>query len=418
MKKEINFGIGFITGRPNVCRIINSYYKHLVEQVQDMDVKVNFTVFILFDLGYQFTTRTDFYGILPDVYKYMRIKYITPEEIDEEKKILMSKYGLTKGEADLFIGKGYAKARNMILYTALRKKMDYLLFWDDDEYPLANIKDEGDNEINWQKQQTIKHHILNIKNADITCGDRCGIMNPVPYIEYNETLQEEEYKAFIEGISNEVITWDYVSKTRKKNGFLKYASSEIASGTKKPEVISKDGEAPVMYGSNLCLNLNHIDKIPAFYNPPGARGEDTFFACATVAKKTKVLSIPVYHFHDGFLKFTGLMKEKYPKQNLKISLDDNGIEQRFYKAALGWIKYKPLYFYINERENYREIMDTAIKNLEKGVESVSKQFETCDFECFVPELQDYDKNVKKHYQEFLDTNKIWDKLKEQMVNEK
>ena len=116
---------------------------------------MNFTVFILFDLGYQFTTRLDFYGILPDVYKYMKIKYITPEEIDEEKKILMSKYGLTKGEADLFIGKGYAKARNMILYTALRKKMDYLLFWDDDEYPLANIKDEGDNEINWQKLQTI-----------------------------------------------------------------------------------------------------------------------------------------------------------------------------------------------------------------------------------------------------------------------
>ena len=145
MKKEINFGIGFITGRPNVCRIINSYYKHLVEQVQDMDVKVNFTVFILFDLGYQFTTRTDFYGILPDVYKYMRIKYITPEEIDEEKKILMSKYGLTKNEADLFIGKGYAKARNMILYTALRKKMDYLLFWDDDEYPVATLKDNGRN---------------------------------------------------------------------------------------------------------------------------------------------------------------------------------------------------------------------------------------------------------------------------------
>ena len=181
-------------------------------------------------MGYQFTTRLDFYGILPDVYKYMKIKYITPEEIDEEKKILMSKYSLTKNEADLFIGKGYAKARNMILYTALRKKMDYLLFWDDDEYPLANVKEEGDTEIKWLKQPTIKQHILNIKNVDITCGDRCGIMNPVPYIEYNETLQEEEYKAFIEGISNEVITWDYVSKTRKKNGFLKYATSDIALG--------------------------------------------------------------------------------------------------------------------------------------------------------------------------------------------
>lgn len=417
MKKEINFGIGFITGRPNVCRIINSYYKHIVDQVQDMDVKVNFTVFILFDLAYQFTTRADFYGILPEVYKHMKIKYITPEEIDEEKKVLMSKYGLTKQEADTFIGKGYAKARNMILYTALRKKMDYLLFWDDDEYPLANVKEEGDTEINWLKQPTIKQHILNIKDVDITCGDRCGIMNPVPYIEYNETLQEEEYKAFIEGISNEVITWDYVSKTRVKNGFLKYATSDIALGKKKPEIVSKEGEAPVMYGSNLCLNLNHIDKIPAFYNPPGARGEDTFFACATVDKKTTVLSIPVYHFHDGFLKFTGLMKEKYPKQTLKISLEDNGIEQRFYKAALGWIKYKPLYFYINERENYRQIMDTAIENLSKGVESVSKQFETCDFGCFVPELQEYDKNVKKHYQEYLETNRIWDNLKGQMIKE-
>ena len=142
----------------------------------------------------------------------------------------------------------------MILHTALRKKMDYLLFWDDDEYPLANVKKTEDSEIDWLKQDTIKHHILNIQNSDITCGDRCGIMNPVPYIEYNETLNEEQYKAFINGISNEVITWDYVQKTRKKNGFLKYADEDIALGKKETKVISKEGQAPVMYGSNLCLN--------------------------------------------------------------------------------------------------------------------------------------------------------------------
>ena len=111
------------------------------------------------------------------------------------------------------------------------------------------------------------------------------------------------------------------------------------------------------------------------------------------------------------------MKEKYPKQTLKISLEDNGIEQRFYKAALGWIKYKPLYFYINEREKYREIIDTAIEDLKKSVGSISEQFETCDFDCFVTELQDYDKNVKKHYNEYLETNKIWDKLKFKVIEE-
>ena len=92
MKKEINFGIGFITGRPNVCKIIHSCTKFLVEQVKELDGKVNFTIFVLFDLGYQFTTRTDFYGILPEVYKDVNIKYITPEAIDEDKKKLMSKF--------------------------------------------------------------------------------------------------------------------------------------------------------------------------------------------------------------------------------------------------------------------------------------------------------------------------------------
>lgn len=416
MKKDINFGIGFITGRPNVCKIINSYAKYLVEQVQDLDYKVNFTIYILFDLGYQFTTRTDFYGILPEVYKYINIKYITPEEIDEDKKVLISKYDISASDADLFLGKGYAKARNAILYNALKMKMDYLLFWDDDEYPLADMR-EG-NEITWVKQPTIRKHLESISKADITVGDRCGVMSPIPYIEYNDVLQEEDYKNFINGISNEVINWENVEKTRVKDGFLKYAESDIALAKIKPKKISKQGETPIIYGSNLCLNLKHIDKIPAFYNPPGARGEDSFFACATVDKNTEVVSIPAYHFHDGFLKFTGLMKEKFPKRPLKVELEDNGIEQRFYKATLGWIKYKPLYFYINDRENYKKIIEESIENLEKSVDKVSEQFETCDFRSLITEIKDYDKNVKKHYKEYLRTTEIWDELKAKIIQEK
>ncbi len=416
MKKEVNFGIGFITGRPNVCKIINSYAKYLVEQVQDLETKVNFTIYILFDLGYQFTTRTDFYGILPEIYKYANIKYITPEEIDEEKKVLISKYGLSGADADLFIGKGYAKARNAILYHALKMKMDYLLFWDDDEYPLADMR--NNNEITWVKQDTIRKHLESISKTDITVGDRCGVMSPIPYIEYNETLQEDDYKNFIDGISNEVISWENVNKTRVKDGFLKYADEDIALAKIKPKKISKAGETPIIYGSNLCLNLNHIEKIPAFYNPPGARGEDSFFACATVSKNTEVVSVPAYHFHDGFLKFTGLMKEKFPKRPLKIVLEDNGIEQRFYKATLGWIKYKPLYFYINEKENYKKIIEDSIENLEKSVDKLSEQFETCDFRSLIAELKDYDKNVKKHYKEYIRTTEIWDELKNKIKNEK
>lgn len=412
MKKEINFGIGFITGRPNVCKIINTYAKYLVEQVKDMKVKVNFTIFVLFDLGYQFTTRTDFYGILPEVYKYLNVKYITPEEIDEEKKIIMSKYDLTFKEADLFIGKGYAKARNAIMYNAIKMKMDYLLFWDDDEYPLADIR--KNNEITWIKQPTIKRHLEIIEKSDITCGDRCGIVSPIPYIEYNDVLKEEDYKNFINGISNEVISWESVKKTRAKDGFLKYADEDLANGKVESKIISQPGEAPIIYGSNLCLNLDHIDKIPAFYCPPNARGEDSIFACATVEKETKVMSVPVYHFHDGFLKFTSLMKERFPKKPLKIVLEDNSVEQRFYKATIGWTKYKPLYFYLTDKKHYKEIIKDSKINLEKSASKMNTLFETCDFTSLIDILDEYDKNVEKHYKEYLETNRIWDKIKKKI----
>ena len=76
MSKVIKFGIGFVTGRPNICKLINNTCKHLAEQVNKSDVKIELTIFILFDLQYQFTTRIDFYGLMPDVYKNVNIKYL------------------------------------------------------------------------------------------------------------------------------------------------------------------------------------------------------------------------------------------------------------------------------------------------------------------------------------------------------
>ena len=154
MNNEINFGIGFISGRPNVCKIINNYGQFMVDQLKEFDVKVNLTIYILFDLSYQHTIRTDFYGILPKVYKNIRIKYITPENILEYQKVLMSRYKMTKEETKLFLGNGYAKARNTILYCAMQHKMDYILFWDDYEYPVASVLNE-DNTLSWIKQKNL-----------------------------------------------------------------------------------------------------------------------------------------------------------------------------------------------------------------------------------------------------------------------
>lgn len=409
MGKEVNLGIGFISGRPNVCKIINSYEQFIREQLRALDIVVNITVYILYDLNYQHTIRTDFYGILPRAYKNLRVKYITPENIIEYEKILMSRYNMTREQAKLFIGNGYAKARNTILYCAMQHHMDYILFWDDDEYPVANVMEQG--ELVWIKQKNILEHMKHIENVDVTYGYRCGMMNPIPYIQYTEDIKEEDYKHFIDGLENEVISWEKIQKMRENPSCIAYADQEIANGNKRPELIKGIGKENYVLGSGICLNLNHLEKIPAFYNPPNARGEDTFFSCSLRGKEAMILRIPTYHFHDSFLQFENIMKGKFPRELTKIGLKDADIEQRFLKATIGWTRYKPLLHYINDRKDYRRIIDKAKEDLRISVDKISTAFWTCDFSCLLNELDKYDKDVEKHYEEYLKVNELWDKLK-------
>ncbi len=409
MDDTIKFGIGFVTGRPNVCKIINSTYERLINQFKKIDKKVELTAYILFDLGYQFTTRIDFYGIIPNVYKDLTIKYITPEDIEEEKKKLIGREEFSKSDVELFFGHGHAKGRNSLMYYALKDKIDYLLFWDDDEYPVACIRDEGTNEITWKEQDNIAMHLRYIENADVTIGYHCGYISPIPYVELDEDVDERKFKCYIEALGNDIISWDSIKEKFVKYNGITYADSKIASGIGEFE-IKAEGAGKWVSGSTLCLNLKHLSRIPAFYNPEGARGEDTFFS--TRLLESKVIKVPVYHFHDGFLKYTNIARGNYPKTLRKIKSSEEKIEERFFKASKGWIRYKPLFEYITNKENYEENIAETRKKLEEGIPEVNKLFDNSDFNILLKDLDKYDKNVKKHYNEYIKTNEIWNKLKE------
>ena len=405
MNDTIEFGIGFVTGRPNVCKIINNYYKNMIEQLERTGKKVNLTIFLLYDLNYQYTARTDFYSIIPEVYKNIRIKYITPENIEEEKKKLIARNNFTREEVDLFLGNGHAKGRNTVMYYALKWKIDYLLFWDDDEYPVAAVK-EGDK-ILWIPQDNLLKHLENIQDADVTIGYHCGYISPIPYVELGEEIREEDFKNYIEAISNELVSWESIKHKMVDNNGVTFADKDIAEGKGVYELQEK-----WVAGSTLCINLTHIDKIPAFYNPPLARGEDTFFS--TLLQEAKILKIPVYHFHDGFLKYTSIVKGKYPKKLRRIKTEEEDIENRFLKASKGWIKYKPLLMYIQNKESYTDNIKEAIEKLEKSVHKIDKLFESDSFIDLVKDLKEYDKKVEKHYEEYMRTNEIWNKIKDKL----
>ncbi len=409
MRKTVKFGIGFVTGRPNVCKVINNTYEKLIKQFEGSEYDVELTIFILYDLQYQLTTRVDFYGLIPNVYKNINIKYITPEDIEEEKKKLIAQERLTKTEADLFFGHGHAKGRNTVMYYALERQMNYLLFWDDDEYPVACIKNKESNEIIWKEQPNLLQHLKYIENADITIGYHCGYISPIPYMELNEEVDENIFKEYIEAISNEVVSWDSIKQKFIEDNGVTFANPETADGKGSYE-IQLQGAGKWVVGSTLCLNLNHIEKIPAFYNPIGARGEDAFFS--TKLGESKVIKVPVYHFHDGFLKYTNVMRGKYPKTLRKIKVEEELIPQRFLQASKGWIRYKPLLLYVSGRETYKEKVEDTRRQLEISLPEINKLFKDYDFSVLLDEFNRYCKDVDKHYKEYLKTNEIWNKLKE------
>ena len=408
MKKQINFGLGFVTGRSNVCKIINSYYKDMLSQIDNYDKQINLTIFILFDTSYQNTAKEEFYQLEPEVLKNITVKYITPECINRQIKTLKEKNNMTSEELELFFGHGHAKGRNTIMYYALKYKMDYLLFWDDDEYPVAVLKDHGKN--TWIKQNNLLEHIkfMEQNNADITVGYHCGYISPIPYIDFNNDFTENDLKQFIEVISNDIISWESIKEKMRNTNGVTYADMRQAKGIGATEIES-DGIGKWIAGSTLCLNLNNVNKIPAFYNPPNARGEDTFFS--TALNNSSVFKIPVYHFHDGFLKYTCIMEGNYPKSLRQINVKEASIKERFFKASLGWIKYKPLLLYVKDKKSYKKEIANIKSKLNLIIPKLNNIFQDNCFFSLMAELEKYDENVVNHYTDYKKTNEIWNLLK-------
>ena len=405
---EIRVGIGFVTGRDNVCNIINKYYKNVLEELERFNKKIQLTFFILYDSDYQNTPKEKFYKILPEVYKKINIRYITPEDIQEHKKILKARYNFTEKQVNYILGHGHSKGRNTVMYYALMEKTNYLIFWDDDEYPVACIKDE-DNGLIWQKQDNILKHIENIDNLDVSVGYHCGYISPIPYLNLNDEKSGIMVKTYIQAISNEIVDLDNIKKIMRENGGVTYANKEIIQNGKIKEIEKINGGKWIA-GSTLCINLNHLEKIPAFYNPPEARGEDTFFSL--VLDNYKVTKIPIYHFHDGFLKYKCIMDNKFPKKLRKIENNEENVSSRFLKASLGWIKYKPLLLYIQNPKEYKQKIAKVREYLEMSIPEIIEIFNEEKFSTLIEVLNKYDENVKSNYKDYIATNETWNKIKE------
>jgi glycosyltransferase involved in cell wall biosynthesis len=310
----------------------------------------------------------------------------------------------------MIFGRGYAAKRNAVLYNAIKHNMDYLIFLDDDEYPMAVTKNR--NTTIWGGQHVLLEHLKYITQADITHGHHCGYISPIPYMEFNDTMTEADFRSFIEAISNDIVNWDTL-KTVIKNGGVTYADTNILTSDEAVEV-QETNRAKFISGANLCINLTDPRRIFPFYNPPGARGEDTFLS--TCLSERKVLRVPCYTFHDGFSTYNHLLAGVLPIRLRFIKADTEQITTRFYKACIGWIRYKPLLLYITQPDRYEEKIQKMREQLTMTLPKICAYFEQPDFMKVLAELEKYNRNVEKHYCEFRETQRIWAKIMEHFAD--
>jgi len=409
-KKKINVGVGFVTGRKNFKDVVKTYIYNWNES-KLVENKTALHLFIAYDLKYKDTKFSDYKILDEEVLDLVdSAYYLGNSSILNEAQYLVEKKVITLKEARLIFGDGYAKKRNMVLYFAIKNRMDYLIFLDDDEYPVATLK--IDDSIVWKGQEVLATHISNINNVDITHGYHCGYISPIPYMEFNDQLSEDDFRLFIESISNDIINWESIKK-RMDDGGAVYADLNIINNETTKVVKEIDG-MKFISGANLGFNLKDTNKIFPFYNPPGARGEDTFLS--TSIGKCDVWKIPCYTFHDGFGIYEHLLFGVLPNKFKNIKADSGKNTKRFLKASIGWIRYKPLLLYITQRDDYETEIKKMKENLEKVIPKVCQYFGNDEFKKILSELDFYDAHVEEHYNEFEQTRLTWCKIMQYLRN--
>lgn len=409
--KKIEVGIGFATGRKSFQKVLRTYINNWKESGLVGNIEISLNLFVAYDLTYNKTEVRDYTNIHPEILDQIdSVTFISSKDITSEiDQLIEDKVLIDQAEGKIF-SHGYAGKRNAVLYFALKKGMDYLIFLDDDEYPVS-VTNTRKTAV-WGGQHVLETHLKNIKDVDITHGHHCGYISPIPHLDYNKIMEESDFRMFIEAISNDILNWDNVKRVMDDGG-VTYADTKILTSDGPYEVLEVN-HAKFISGSNLCLNLTQPQRTFAFYNPPGARGEDTFLSLFLAERE--VLKVPCYTFHDGFSTYNCLMDGVLPIRLKFIKADNDKIIQRFYKACIGWIRYKPLLLYITDPEHYDEKINMIENKLNQTLPKICAYFNTDEFYNISKDFHKYQHNVKKHYKELLNNQEIWQRLMNNIKN--
>jgi hypothetical protein len=128
----------------------------------------------------------------------------------------------------------------------------------------------------------------------------------------------------------------------------------------------------VVFGGNVGISIRALKegRVPPFFCPPGARGEDTFFGML-LTDDVRVDAIPAPLFHDPFFLYPELLElEPPPSLACRVEVTRQTL-QRFASAFRGWVGYAPLWIRC-QQQNAGRRTETLAK-----IESIYRRHARC-----------------------------------------
>lgn len=377
------------TGRPIVKKVVKAFIENAIQHKYNPK---DFSIYLSIDTEYQNTKLADF-KLDPGIEKKVKkVRYIS----NKERKILgkeIKKATNIKQETikTLFVGRGYSKQRNAALFLAIKDGNEIAICLDDDEAPFIPIKKNNDT-IYWKSLDFFTPHIKELKNgADITRGPYMGYQSPIPS-DFDKDIPEEIREKLGEALKwgSDVITnYSFFNLINQ----IKYLSEETIKGSQEAKVVEEGENGKHVYAGNMGINLNSIKegRIPIFYTPPDARGEDTIFGLQL--QKALVKEVKSYIFHDPFQIYPEIFEGKFPEILKRIPITKNS-KERFSAALIGWLKYAPILIELTSKTD-----EEKTKKIQEMLNKIEEPTRELSEILNLPELRDCKNILKKYYKE-------------------
>jgi hypothetical protein len=355
----------------------------------------------------EFTCVEDFKLPFKDGFRPSRIVYISDEDREYIAEEIVESTGAdSKIIKCLFAGRGYSKQRNSALWHALRDGNDFAVCIDDDEAPFIPIK--GNNgKLTWENLDFFGPHIKELDSgADITRGPYMGYESPIP-ADFEDNVPDEILTKLgyaLEWGSDIITRRSFFGHMNK----VKYLNEGELVVPRKPFLVEYGKYGKHVYTGNIGINLHSAreGKIPIFYSPSNARGEDTIFGMQL--RDAVVKEVGAFVFHDPFGAYPKLLEGEFPERLIDIPSTPEST-RRFASALMGWLKYAPILIILTSKsENERSArISKMINNIEEPANRMAELFGCPELRECKTILNEYHARVDEHYHELLNVQKEW-----------